>query len=234
MKISMLDMGKTKKRNVRESIISALSREFPLSIRKLYNKIKKDYNLGVTYQAVYKLVKEMLGDGILEGTDKEYRLNVNWIKALEDELKVIRANYSAEQRDKVRETQQNITKFVSEVGPKIKEYIGSDKACILGISGGGRFFGMALWKYLTREGIDIKYVDYDPLEEIIRKGIVIKKEDAEDRKVIVVDSAIYGGKTYETIIRKLNRYKNKLKIKDIKYAVDKDMAGLADFVRIKY
>lgn len=233
MKVSIIEMGKTKKRNVRESIISVLSREFPLSIRKIYNSVKRDYHLDMTYQAVFKLVKGMVEDGILEKSEKEYKLNVNWIKQLEDELRVIRANYGAERGGKVREIQDNISKFVAEVGPKIKEYIGEDKSCILGISGGGRFFGMALWKYLAREGIDSKYVDYDPVEEAAKKGIGIKKEDAEGRKMVIVDSAIYGGKTYEAIMRKVHRYKGSLKVKEIKYAVDKDMAGLADFARIK-
>lgn len=233
MKVSLLEMGKTKKRNVRECVISVLSRHFPLSIRKIYHHVKKDYHLEVTYQAVFKLMKEMVDDGILEKSDMEYKLNIEWIKQLEDELRTIKANYGGERGDKVREIQHNITLFVAEVGPLIRNYIGDDKVCVLGISGGGRFFGMALWKYLAREGVDSKYVDYDPVEEASKVGIGIKKDDSEGRKMIIVDSAIYGGKTYEAIMRKIHKFKNSLKIKEIKYAVDKDMAGLADFSRIK-
>ena len=100
MNISILDMGKTKKRNVRESIISILSRDYPLSIRKIYNSVKKEYKLDVTYQAVFKLVKEMLGDNILQKADSEmeYQLNIEWIKQLEDELRIIKEKYYRESR----------------------------------------------------------------------------------------------------------------------------------------
>jgi len=235
MAISILDMGKTKKRNVRESIISILSREYPLSIRKIYALVKKEYKLEVTYQAVFKLVKEMLSDGILENAESkmEYRLNMAWIRQLEDELSVIRKSYNAKGEDKAKETQDNIAKFISVIAPKIKEYIGSDSSAIIGVSGGGRYFGMALWKYLSREGKDSKYIDYDPLEEVNSVGIGIKKSDVQGKKVIVVDSAIYSGRTLQTVMKKINLYKKKLGIKEVKYAVDKDHAGLADFSRIE-
>ena len=87
--ISLLEMGKTKKRNVRETIISILSREYPLSIKKIFNKVKKEYHLDVTYQAVFKLIKEMIEDSVLEKSDKEYKLNfhmspeaVEWFKTI--------------------------------------------------------------------------------------------------------------------------------------------------------
>lgn len=235
MQISILDMGKTKKRNVRESIISVLSKQYPLTIRKIYQFIKKEHKLEVTYQAVFKVVKEMLCDNILQRTDSrmEYQLNIEWIKQLEDELKFIRNNYNSKDKDKGKETQDNIHKFVFELGPVISKYIGSDKSAIVGISGGGRLYGMALWRHLLREGKDCKYVDYDPVEEVMKKGIGIKTEDVENRKVLIIDSAIYSGRTYETVLRKINLFKKKLKIKELKCVVDKDMAGQSDFCRIK-
>jgi len=232
MKISLVEMGKTKKRNVRESIISILSRNFPLSIRKIYNSVKKDYKLGVTYQAVFKMVKGMMDDGIIEKEEKEYRLNMGWIKQLEDELSVIRNNYNMLRDERIKEIQGSINKFISKVGPQIKNYIDVDSSCIIGVSGGGRIYGMALWRYLVREGLDSKYINYDPFEEISRKGIGIKKEDVRSKKVILVDSAIHSGKTYEVVMRKINKHKKILNIKDIKFAVDRDMIGLADFSRI--
>jgi hypoxanthine-guanine phosphoribosyltransferase len=227
-------MGKTKKRNVRESIISVLSRDYPLSIRKIYNSVKKEYKLDVTYQAVFKLVKEMLEDGILQNSDSkmEYQLNMGWIKQLEDELNIIKKSYGSSKEDKTKETQENISLFISEVAPKIKAYINQDRSAVIGISGGGRLYGMALWKYITREGKDSKYIDYDTVEEVNRKGIGLKKEDVEGKKVIIVDSAIYSGRTLQTVMKKINLYKKKLGIKEIKFAVDKDHSGLADFYRI--
>ncbi len=233
MKVSLISMGKIKKRNARESIIAILSRKFPLNIKKIYNAVKKEYNLDLTYQAIFKLVKEMHEDGLLEKEGMEYRLNIGWIKQLEDELKIIKYNYCSLSSDSsdLSDVFDISNRFVSAIGPEIKNYIGSDKACVIALK--GRFYGLALWKYLVREGIDCKYTEFVPIEEALKKKISVKKEDVEGRKVIVVDSAIFSGKTYEIVMKKLNKFKKALKIKEIKYVVDRDIAGLADFSRTR-
>jgi len=227
--ISLLEMGKTKKRSVREAIISILSREFPLSIRKIYSKVKKEYNLDVTYQAIFKTIKEMLDDNILEKLDKEYRLNINWIKQLENEVDIIKKNYLGDSKESSDNLQSRINKFVAEIGPKIKEYIGKDEVCVIGVSGGGRLFGLALFKYLLREGLIIKYFDINWIDKLSEGKNMLNKEEVSGRKLILVDSEIYSGKTYETIMAYINKVKYKYNIKGIKFVVDRDTLGLADF-----
>lgn len=225
--ISLLEMGNTKKRGTREAIISILSREFPLSIKKIYNQVKKEYHSELTYQAVFKLVKEMMQDNILEKSDKEYKLNINWIKQLENEIGVIKKNYGGGGKEVNENLQGRINEFVAKLGPKIKEYIGKDEACVLGVSGGGRIFAMGLLKYLLREGTNVKYSELSWLDQ--EKNPLIKKEDVEGKKVILVDSEIYSGDTYKIVMEKFSLLKNKFKIKDIKFVADKDVRSLADF-----
>lgn len=229
-KISLLEMGKIKKRNVRETIISILSREFPLSIKKIYNKVKREHSLNVTYQAVFKIIKEMLDDNILEKSEKEYKLNINWIKDLENELEIIKRNYvenNTEKSDKY--IQKRVNEFVSELGPKIKKYIGKDYACIIGVSSEGKLFAIGLFKYFLKEGLNVNYTEIDKIKQASEEKLIISRKEIENKKILIVDKAIYSGKTYNMIMNKLARFKKPFNIKDIKYVVDEDMIGLSDF-----
>jgi|WetSurMetagenome_2_1015567.scaffolds.fasta_scaffold175982_2 hypoxanthine phosphoribosyltransferase len=232
--ISLLDMGRIKKRSVREAIISILSREFPLSIKKVYNKVKKEYHLDVTYQAVFNIIKDMTDDQVIEKLDREYKLNMNWIKQLEDELKIIQYNYLGDSYISTDSYQEVINSFISGIGPKIKDYIGKDEACLVAVSGGGKLFGMALWKYLLKEGIKLNFVEFNAIEEAAKPRISLKKEDVNGKKVMIIDSAIHSGKTYELVMKKINQIKNKFKIKDVKFITYRDMMGLADFKWISF
>ncbi len=235
MKISLVEMGKTKKRNVREAIISILSKEFPLNIKKIYSRVKKEYALNVTYQAVFNMVKEMVDDEILEKTERDYKLNMNWVKQLKIELDMIMNTYNYAGDEMLNRIQDNVNKFVLKVGPQVKEYLDGRKSFIIGINlGTGARYGMALWKYLTREGLDCKYQDYDPLEEASSRDIGIKKENTRGRILLAVEASTLTGKTYASVMKKLKKFEKTLQIKEIKYVVDHDMVNLADFSRVKY
>ena len=234
MKISLVEMGKTKKRSVREAIISILSHDYPLNVRRVYNQVKKEYALNVTYQAVFNMMKDMLDENILEKLGMDYKLNTNWINQLKSELDVILNRYNVVEDEDTKKTQENVDKFVSEISPLIKDYIKKDKAAIIGISTGvGSVYAMAMWRHLTREGLDLKYLNYDPLEEASKPGINIEKKDVEGKILIVVDAYIYSGRTYTATMKKFAKFKKKLKFKEIKFAVDQDKSGLAEFARIK-
>ena len=60
-----------KGKSVKDCIISILSAEWPLSAKKIYNRIKSG-GAEVSYQAVHKALKELSGKGILEKEDKGY------------------------------------------------------------------------------------------------------------------------------------------------------------------
>ncbi len=230
--LSLLEMGKIKKRSVRETIISILSKEFPLNIKKIYNKIKKEYNLGVTYQAVFKLIKEMLEDGILKKNDKEYQLNLEWIKELENELNIIKKNYLKES-EATEPFQDRINKFISELGPKIKEYIGKDEACVVTLSGTGYYYALNLWKYLQREGKNVNFIEIKKIDLTSGKKINFNRKDLENKKILIVDYGIFSGSFYKLLIDTIKPLRNRYKIKDIKFIVDIDLVGLSDFAVTK-
>lgn len=66
-------------KTVKDAIILSLSKEWPLTARKLYNKVRK-YGFSVTYQAVHKVLKKMLEDGMLLKENKEYSINPEWLE----------------------------------------------------------------------------------------------------------------------------------------------------------
>lgn len=114
-------------------------------------------------------------------------------------------------------------KFQEEIAPKVKEWLGNESGCIVSVSGSGTIFGLKFKEYLHKKGRGVNYV------EMSRNKVRLFKRDVEGRKLIVVDSAVYTGDTQRRIRKQINALRNRLKIKEVKYAVGLDMIGLADW-----
>ncbi|MBW2968364.1 hypothetical protein KY362_07830 [Candidatus Woesearchaeota archaeon] len=69
-------------RCVKDLVFTILSHERPLSIIELSNKIKKGYNIGITYQAVRKAVDNLHKQDVLTKTGKKYSVNKAWVLRL--------------------------------------------------------------------------------------------------------------------------------------------------------
>lgn len=89
----------------RDLIVSVLAYEFPLSINKIYNLIKKNYASRVTYQAVHKIIRQMLSDGTLIKKGKEYMLSKDWISTLSEFVNLIDHNYSIGSKTNIKAIQ---------------------------------------------------------------------------------------------------------------------------------
>ena len=76
--------GLGREKNVKDCVISILSAEWPLTGKKIYNRIRKQHELPVTYQAVHKTLKKLVEDEILIKTEKNYELSNEWINKLSD------------------------------------------------------------------------------------------------------------------------------------------------------
>ena len=61
-------------------ILNTLATEWPLSIKRIFFSIKKNTSKSLTYQAVYKSVKELLGDGVLSRQENGYVISPSWIQ----------------------------------------------------------------------------------------------------------------------------------------------------------
>lgn len=67
---------------MRDTIISILTSEWPLTAKKIYNKVRQNGH-NVSYQAVYKTLQEMTADGKLIRQNKEYKISLSWIEKID-------------------------------------------------------------------------------------------------------------------------------------------------------
>jgi hypothetical protein len=82
--------------STKDIVIEILSEEFPLSIRKIYNIITKNYRKRASYHAVYKAVYELLEDKVLVKKRFEYALNKDYIARLSNFVGKVKLNYLRE------------------------------------------------------------------------------------------------------------------------------------------
>jgi len=84
--------------NTKDAVISILTIDWPLSLKNIYTRIKKQYGYSATYQSVYKAVKELCEINVLKEKDKRYEIEIEWIKKLQSFTDIIETNYYAKQK----------------------------------------------------------------------------------------------------------------------------------------
>ncbi|MBD3202877.1 hypothetical protein GF327_01165 [Candidatus Woesearchaeota archaeon] len=72
-----LNSGSTK-----DKLIFILSSNPGLKTKKIHHLLKKKFGVSVTYQAVHKLLKQLVEDGVVEQKGYKYRINDKWIDQL--------------------------------------------------------------------------------------------------------------------------------------------------------
>ena len=77
MEVAYLTGGRETTKGV---ILNVLASEWPLSIKRIFFNIKKVTGKSLTYQAVYKSVKELLDDGVLSRQEDGYVISPSWIQ----------------------------------------------------------------------------------------------------------------------------------------------------------
>ena len=118
----------TNKKTVKELIIDVLKDEWPLTLKLIYNKLKKEYQSSVTYQAVFKAVNELLKDKVLIKTAKTYSINMKWVDDLINNAREIKAKYISKNLPegksyKVYIWETRAESFTKEVGPNIIDWL---------------------------------------------------------------------------------------------------------------
>ncbi len=116
-----------------------------------------------------------------------------------------------------------IQKFIGGVGKGVEKYLGKDKACIVGLEDDGVFYGKGLYQWLSNKGRDITFTTMDDY------GKGLDEDKVKGRKVLLVDNDIVTGKAYRRAKNAIIEKKEKLKIKDVKFAVLCDRVKVADF-----
>ena len=87
-----------KPKNTKDAVINLLTFEWPLNLRNIFFKIKKQYAYSSTYQSVYKAVKELVEKKVLIEKNKQYEINVEWIKNVQSFTDIVETNYYAKQK----------------------------------------------------------------------------------------------------------------------------------------
>jgi len=87
-----------KPKNTKDVIITLLTYEWPLTLKQIYTRIKKQYSYSSTYQSVYKAVKELCEKKSLIEKNKKYEINIDWIKKLQSFTDIVETNYYAKEK----------------------------------------------------------------------------------------------------------------------------------------
>ena len=84
---------KSGEHNLKNIVISVLSRQWPLSARRVYKEVCSDH-FQITYQGVHKALRQLREQGIVRRTEEGHQLDRNWIDQLEAYSGFLRSNYS--------------------------------------------------------------------------------------------------------------------------------------------
>ncbi|MDP2666343.1 MAG: hypothetical protein Q8P05_02480 [Candidatus Diapherotrites archaeon] len=68
---------------VRDQVLVILSEEFPLTVKELFNRISRQGH-EITYQAVHKVVNQLMDEGITEKKGKGVQLSQSWIHKVKE------------------------------------------------------------------------------------------------------------------------------------------------------
>lgn len=71
------------KSDIRSQIVSILSEDFPLSFRKISNKLRKNFSKTISDKALYRTIALMIDEEILIKENGEYLINAKWLDNLE-------------------------------------------------------------------------------------------------------------------------------------------------------
>ena len=120
----------------------------------------------------------------------------------------------------------DVKRFGREMAPKIVDRLGRETpVCVLSVATGGIYYGMSLADELRSHGMNVTYADL-----YINNGRFPPKRIVQGRDVIAVDDAINTQTTYRSVMEKLGRMRPDYGIRNIYYAVERDMTdGVADF-----
>ena len=116
-----------------------------------------------------------------------------------------------------------IQKLIEGVGKDVKRYFGKEPGCVVGLGDDGAFYGLGLYQWLRQIKKGVTFITMDD------NGEGLNEEKVKGRKVLIVDNDIVTGKSYKRAMEAMKGKKERLKIKDVKFAVLCDRTGLADF-----
>lgn len=80
---------------LKDKIITILTTNHPLTAKKIYNNLKKNHKLSITYQATHKALKELLKSEIIIVQEREYEINLMWIRKIQKFSEFVNKEYTS-------------------------------------------------------------------------------------------------------------------------------------------
>ncbi|MAG22292.1 MAG: hypothetical protein CL943_03240 [Candidatus Diapherotrites archaeon] len=80
MTITVPELGAGKKDSTKDLIIRVLSESWPLSVKEIYVRISQ-HGKNISYQAVHKVLNELVEEKILSHSGKTFQLNSEWVRS---------------------------------------------------------------------------------------------------------------------------------------------------------
>ena len=102
MALNGLGLG-VEKSSTKDLIIGVLSEQWPLSTKVIFNRIQKQSESSVSYQAVHKLIQQLLSFGVIEKADNKYCLNQDWISNSKSFYSKLESAYSGRKKPSTEE-----------------------------------------------------------------------------------------------------------------------------------
>jgi len=104
-----------KKGSSRNSVLSVLSKQWPLSAKELHREVNKISASEVSYQAVHQLVNLLEEDGVLEKQGSKFLISKNYIEELKRTGSELEQAYSVEKKPELK-TEQKTFNSVIDLG----------------------------------------------------------------------------------------------------------------------
>lgn len=84
----------------KDLILGLLVKDWPLTLKGIHARIKKEFMYKGSYQSVFKSVNELLAKKVLVKKGREYEINISWIKELQSWTNSVETNYYSEKKTK--------------------------------------------------------------------------------------------------------------------------------------
>jgi hypothetical protein len=85
---------KSGEHNLKNIVIAVLSEQWPLSARRLYKEICAGHFRKVTYQGVFKALRQLREQGIVKRSAEGHQLDLEWIEELDAYSEFLHTNYA--------------------------------------------------------------------------------------------------------------------------------------------
>jgi hypothetical protein len=96
----------SKKGNCKDFIVEVLTENWPMTLKEIHNRIKKDFKYSGSYQSVFKSVNELVQKKVISKKDNYYELNISWIKKLQSFTDIVETNYYIENKKENKKSEK--------------------------------------------------------------------------------------------------------------------------------